>query len=660
MIPEGTKLLEMLSRHDVTFFIPPYQRNYEWTEEQCDVFYRDVVKTCYRNKKGYNTEHFFGSITFFETETPFGQPDQLILIDGQQRITTTMLFLVALRDVLQDDKLKNFINKKYLKNNDASGDNDEYKIKLKQVETDWGVYKHIILREDIIEKEKNATIYRNYQYFKNKLLSFMKKTTDLSCLIEKGLNNFRVISIELQPDKNKWENPQEIFESMNSLGKPLSLADLVRNYLLLGLDANKQEQLYKKYWLHIERTIPGQISNYIRDFMQWFTRNSLKKATEVNYKELYYTFKETFSEEDPTAVLEKLAEYDKIYSWILQGDGTICNEINYELKDLQTLHVTTAYSFLMGLLIKWQEGGFENRDLAEVLDAFRIYCMRRRLLSITAAENKVFPTLVNHIEELENSYDKRKKMFEILANLESNARLPNDVELARYLENSNFYNYQYSKFVFALIEEKITKSRPDISDKILQIEHIMPQTLSEDWKKELGPDCDTILQEFGNTIGNLTLIRHNQELGNKSFEEKKKVYEERAGLQIAKNEITNQNKWDKNAIQHRTKWIIDYLLQNVLPIPDTMRKVNNFTINKKREFSFEKIGLIGKNINFIDDKSIIVKVKTDKQVEFEGKLWRLSPLTRELFERMGKVNNSGAYQGAKYWEYDGDKLYTLM
>lgn len=659
MKPTEMKLLNMLSNNDVTFFIPPYQRNYEWTEEQCEIFFNDIVKTHDQNINGHVSEHFFGSITYFQTETPFGQPDQLVLIDGQQRITTTMLFLVALRDIMQDNKLKNFIDSRYLRNNNVSNANDEYKIKLKQVETDWAVYKHIILGEKLSDTEKNASVYKNYRYFKTQLQQYQKKGGHPEDLIDKGLNRFSVISIELNLD-NEWENPQEIFESMNSIGKPLSLADLVRNYLLLGLDAPSQEKLYKEYWLPMERIIPGQISNYIRDFMQWHICSYLKKATEANHKELYHRFKEIFSGLNSATVLEKLAKYAPIYHWILQGGDTDCDEINYELNDIHTLRVTTAYSFLMGLLAKWQEGSFTDQEMAEILDAFRIYCMRRRLLTLTSPENKILPTLVDRIDELANSHDKRQKMFDILANLESNARLPNDLELTRYLENANFYNYKYCKLILAMIEEKITKSRPDISEEVLQVEHIMPQTLSESWKKELGPDYENIHQELVNTIGNLTLIRHNQELGNKSFAEKKYIYEHNAGLQIARNEIINQGTWNQVAIQHRTQWIIHYLLQSVLPIPDNMRKTNNFTIKVSKRFSFKALGLIGETIYFIKDTSISAKVKTDHEVEFEGKLYKLSPLTRELFRRMGKINKSGSYRGAEYWEYEGEKLSKWM
>ena len=162
MIPQEIKLLQMLSNHNVTFFIPPYQRNYEWTDEQCQVFLEDVRKTYEANIAGKPSEHFFGSITYFQTQAAFGQPNKLVLIDGQQRITTTMLFLVALRDILGNEGLGQFIDSQYLKNNAVAGDT-EYKVKLKQVETDWVAYKNIILSEELNATEKNSAVYRNYK-----------------------------------------------------------------------------------------------------------------------------------------------------------------------------------------------------------------------------------------------------------------------------------------------------------------------------------------------------------------------------------------------------------------------------------------------------------------------------------------------------------------
>lgn len=655
------KLLEMLSNNDVTFYIPPYQRNYEWTSDQCDTFFDDIVKTCDRNKGGSPSEHFFGTVTYFQVESTFGQPRKIVLIDGQQRITTTMLFLVAARDVVSDNDLQNFIYSSYLRNNKVSGD-EEYKIKLKQVETDWGAFRDIILGRDLPDNEKNAAVYKNYKYFVNRLSSYQKSGGDPVQLINDGLNKFSVVTIELYPQRNQWENPQEIFESMNSLGKPLSLADLVRNYLLMGLDTQTQETLYNRYWLNIERILPERISDYIRDYMQYCSCSSLKKATESNYKELYGIFKNMFDDEGKSAesILHDLSEYALTYSYILRGGNTGNHDIDYELADINTLQVTTAYSLLFGLLIKWKDGSFFDRDIVDILDAFRIYCIRRRLVTLAAGENKNLPQLVSRIPELIESGDKRKKMFEILADQESSLRLPNDIEVSRYLETVNFYNFQYCKFVLSLIEENITKSRPDTSDKNLQIEHIMPQTLNDIWRTELGPDYETVHQELVNTIGNLTLIRHNQELGNKSFEEKKKIYENNSGLQIAKNGIINCSKWDKETILERTKYLINYLLEVVLPVPDSMRKNNNFSIKEHRGLSFRTMGLVRKDIDFIADPSIVARVISDSEVIFEGKKWRLLPLTREIQTRRGTVSVSSIYQCAQYWEYSGTKLADMI
>jgi len=402
MIPQETKLLQMLSNHNVTFFIPPYQRNYEWTDEQCQVFLDDVKKTYEANASGKNSEHFFGSITFFQTQAAFGQPNKLVLIDGQQRITTTMLFLVALRDIVGNADIGQFIDAHYLKNNAVAGDT-EYKIKLKQVETDWVAYKNIILSEEMTMTEKNSAVYRNYKYFFNKLSDYKEDGVDLSALIEKGLNKFSVITIELQPDRNAWENPQEIFESMNSLGKPLSLADLVRNYLLLGLNADTQEFLYSQYWMHIEKVIPGQVSNFIRDFMQAYEGKSFSKASEGNYKELYGLFKKIFAGSNAQFLLKDLSENATIYSSIISDETTGSKEIDRDLHDLRVLNVTTAYSFLLVLLKEWKNKEFSTRDITDILGAFKVYCLRKRLIALAAAENKNFPVLANRIPELKKN-----------------------------------------------------------------------------------------------------------------------------------------------------------------------------------------------------------------------------------------------------------------
>lgn len=410
MIPSEQKLLKMLSSNDVTFFIPPYQRNYEWSNEQCEVFLEDVKKTYAANKQGKKVEHFFGTVTYFSDETPFGQPNKLVLIDGQQRITTTMLFLVALRDISEDQNIKSFIDNKYLKNENATDNQNEYKIKLKQVETDWEAYKNIILGEPIDESQKDSAVYRNYKWFMNELTKLVNKNYELNNLIELGINKFSVVAVELQPEKNEWENPQEIFESMNSLGKPLSLADLVRNYLLLGLDADTQTNYYNKYWLKIEKVIPKQVSNFIRDYMQAYLCKACLKATEANHKKLYAQFKDVFKNSSPADLLSQLKSSAEIYAYLVSGVSTGNKEIDRQLHDLEQMNITTAYSFLLGLLRMWKESTFKNEDIVDILEAFKIYCFRRRfILGLTSAENKNFPQLTKYMEDLAKASDKKRR-----------------------------------------------------------------------------------------------------------------------------------------------------------------------------------------------------------------------------------------------------------
>ncbi len=659
MRSQEQKLLDLLSSHSVTFFIPPYQRNYDWDESQCEAFWDDVLATYKKNMAGNKTEHFFGTLTYFQSDPIFGQPAQLVLIDGQQRVTTTMLFLLAMRDLLDDDNAKEFINRSYLKNDRVSGESEEYKIKLKQVETDWPSYKKLVLGQRPENRDFGAKVYQNYNFFRKKLNAHKMAAPDLTKLIDWGLSQFSVVTVELEV-KNPWENPQEIFESMNSLGKPLSLSDLVRNYLLMGKNANEQDRLYRNFWLEIENAIPGNIPHFVRDFIQLRTARAQKKATQNNAKDLYRVFKEYVKGKDIKAedILSDFSRLSPLYAAIISGKMPGHADIEAKLGDLLMVQASVANSFLLGLLEQHQKGCFNDFELSEILEAFRIYVIRLRLLGLSAAANKAFPELARHFDKLKDSSDKRQKMFEILGAQQYNLRIPSNAEIVAHLVTANFYNFAYTKFILALVEERLTKNRPDLSDPYLQVEHIMPQTLNGAWKAELGEDAEKVKEELGNTIGNLTLIRHNQALGNKSFREKKEIYENHAGLQIAKTDITNCDKWDAESIKNRTMRIAAYLVSEVLPVPQSATKGSFFL--KPKGLSFEYLGLVGENIRFIENPAYVAKVVSDNEVEFEDRIWKLSALTAELKRRLGKATPSEAYRGSQYFEYDGTRLDALM
>lgn len=664
MQSRDNKIIPLLSNNDVTFFIPPYQRNYEWDIQMCDTFFKDIEKVAH----SLNTQHFFGTIIFYEERSQiFGEPSRYILVDGQQRLTTTMLFLIAARDVIQDETLKMTIDSKYLRNNNVSGNDVEYKIKLKQVENDWGTYKKLVLQEDLNEIDKKSIVYTNYIFFKSKLEKLEK--SEINDLIVKGLVNFNIVTIQLEPERNKWEKPQEIFESMNSLGKPLSLADLVRNYLLLGKTAAKQDVLYHNYWLKIEKNLAGpnesfSVSSFIRDYMQLEAASSYKKATEVNYKELYHAFKDLFENTETETLIERLAFYSDNYSVLAGYKSSGDKKIDAKISDLKIVESSGFYSFILGVLHLRTEGKLTSEACLSILDAVFIYITRRRILRLTQGENKNAPQLVRFFDELIHTDTPKDKMLSILSNQLYALRLPNDNELQTYLTNqdSNFYNLRICKFIFSLIEENITKSRPK-SDGYLQIEHIMPQTLNDTWKNMLGDNYQRIYDSYLNNIGNLTLIRHNQELGNGSFTDKKDIYINNAGMQISKDMIIDQNCWGEHQIKKRSCYLASLITDKILPLSENLKNSNNYSIEKKvgsSRFSFTEINLIGKQITYYDDENIQAEVTGDKEVKFEGKKWRLSPITREIETRKQRCTKSGAYWGIDKWMYQGKTLEELM
>ncbi len=665
MTPNKNYLLSLLSGNDVTFFIPPYQRNYEWDDSQCDVFFKDVARVAKQNASGVRAEHFIGMLVYVQEKVSFGQPAKLVLVDGQQRITTTMLFLMAMRDEIDDPQVKSFIDSRYLKNNNVIG-NDEHKVKLKQVETDWPAYLKLVMGDTLSSEEEQTRVAKNYRRFRKSISSFKKANQiALPALIEIGLGKFSVVTIQLEPELNPWENPQEVFESMNSLGKPLSLADLVRNWLLMGKPADEQEKLYHTWWLPMERDLgaSGQVSNFIRDYMQLVACTPFKKATSTNHKELYSQFKKLFENDDATTLLPTMERYAKLYAPIVLPERTCgSNKIDRRLADIRTIGATTAYSFVLALMESWNAGRMTEIELDDSLGALLNYLLRRRIIRLTQGENKSFPELTERVLDIETAPDARYETFRILAGQGYALRLPTNAEVIDVLRSMNFYSFAQAKYLLALVEESLTKSRPHLEDMNLQLERIMPRALNDDWYEELGEDAEEVHGNLLDTIGNVTLIRHSQELGNIPFKAKKGIYADQAGMQVSRTEITNRVRWDKESIDNRAAWIVKHIATIVLAIPAEFNKVAATATSRSRSgrISLAELGLVGRTIEFMDDPSYKALVITDSVVEFEGKRWRLSPLTSELKNRLGKANPSGKYRGAAFWAYNGTRILDMQ
>ena len=569
-----------------------------------------------------------------------------------------MIFLIALRDCLNDDPdAQDYINVNYINNTKIKDKNGEYKIKLKQIATDWKVFCDVALSREI--SNKNSKIYINYQFFKTKLNNFLQNSDAdfvLPDLIEKSLNQFSLITIELEL-KNSWENPQEIFESMNSIGKLLSLADLVRNYLLMGKSDSEQEYLYNEYWIKMEQILPNKISDFIRDYMQYKACKPFPKASEKNTKTLYYEFKKLFesANNNTEEFLDEFMKFAEYYAVVINYNTVNTSyEVSRYFSDFSVISCSIAHSFFMALVNSWKTNHITEKELCSLLRCLRTYFIRRRLLQLTQAENKVIPTLVKKIPEIEKSANKVKTLFEILSSLENRLRLPNDNESRTNLRNMNFYNFNLNKFIFALIEEQLTNKRPELEE--YKIDPIMPPILNDNWKKELGDKWEEVFKNNLNNIGNLTLISSDSKIENKSFDYKKETYQT-GSLLINKKLITEQLHWNLSSIDTRRNYLIDQLLCSVIDVPVEMKYANNFKQKNEIDyFSFEDLDLIGEMIAFKDDPSIQAKVISDTTVEFEGKEYKLSPLTKLLKERLHKQNKSNSYRGCEHWTYDGEKL----
>lgn len=660
-----TYLLDSLSNNDVTFFIPPYQRNYEWATDNCKVLFSDVAKVSEANLVNKKTEHFFGSIVYVVEEVGFGVPAKYVLTDGQQRITTTMLLLMALRDSIEDPSYKKEIQRRYLEN-DRADESVEYKIKLKQVESDWEAYKLLVLGNEVPAGLKNSAVHQNYLYFCKVLESLDDGAK--KALLEKGLMKFSIISIQLEPDRNPWENPQEIFESMNSLGKPLSLADLVRNYLLMGKTTKQQAELYNGFWLTLEKRLPGQLSEFIRDWMQADQHRSFKVARENNYKELYGAFKEIARGRSVEDLFEGFVRFSHPYAIVCGLEQTGNQRIDQVIADLNIIGVAPAYSYLSEVLASWDAQKVSDNDVLAILIGIRTYLLRRRVLGITQAENKFYPVLGSRLDELVDSRDKSETLFRQLSSQEYALRLPNDDEMASRLRSLNFYNLgrsrNYPRLLLSMAEERLTKSRPTWDDSRLQLEHIMPQKLNASWREMLGDDAETIHQEYVNNIGNITLIRHNQELGNKSFSEKKVTYSGQSGLQVTQNRVIDREVWDSAAIRRRRDYLVDLITDKLVDIPQPFKRTSNWNQADRSSTSFDSREtlnqLIGETIEFVSNPTMTAIIISDSKVLFEGEEWSLGPLTKVLKERSGaKVSKTSNFHGASNWSWDGTKLVDL-
>lgn len=596
MKTENHSVNDVLAKNATSFFIPPFQRAYAWGKPEIERFFSDLLRIINSHldpQQHDKLEHFFGTLVIKEERTGFA--NKSIVVDGQQRLTTTLIFLIALRDTETDTEKQNFITQNYLTNNTSSFQD---KIKLKQVTKDWDAYKALINKTEL----KPSVITNAYELLK-KLIN-EKKIHNPEITFEHYITaiqrmNVAVIFLDERPFKG--EDPQIIFETLNSLGKPLTLSDLIRNFILLNMESQNQSDIYERVWYpKIEAVLLENTSHFFRDYLQYKTGNSLKIVNNNNTKELYHLFKNFVQTnfENHNNFIKDIIQYVNCYKWII---SSINNDkiSNNNLKDKEIKELlrnifhdikTEAFKpFVLGLLEYHQNTIRETKLSDDILicslSSIRTYLVRRRILGLTQGENKNIVLLSKKIENIAKG---TLSMLELLTGMFYSLRLPNDSEMKLALTSMNFYNNlkQYSKLILGKMEENNSKVAVDFRNPKITIEHIMPQKLNKNWNTELGEHFEDIHKKYIHNIGNLILTEFNSEMGNKSFEEKKeKLNTSSLSYRL---DIISKKVWNEQSIIEHQNKMIDRFLET-FSLPNEYKDNDNWNTQKNENRLFSAL-----------------------------------------------------------------------
>lgn len=540
-------IMELLENSEKVFIIPPFQRNYEWEEIQCKELFEDIKLIA--NDK--NKRHYLGNVVFYiNEENDLGE--EYILIDGQQRVTTILIFLCALRDCDENGKLPKNICRNYLEH---GIENSKFKTKLKQTLYDQDAFSALVLKESF---DKNNKIFRNYDYFKE-LIKDEELKTPLTKLY-KALKKIEIASIELVTKqleaKDDLETVQRIFEKINSTGKPLTKGDLIRNFLLLTKNLQEQEELYKNYWLKIEkRLLSENISIFAKDYLV------MKIFEDVNDSEVYKKFKQVFGEDGETKekILKEMTKYSEYYSWILEPNKLLSTQnkkkeiIKKLIEEIKYIGAIDFRSLLMLLLEKM----YDEKNIIElekILKLLRDFLLRYRVVKVSRGGGGLTGVVTDLIKkistnEIECNYE--NIYFELSNSKNPSGKFPKDDEFKQALQES--VDETYAKLVLSIIEKNEKPNDIPIDVSKITIEHIMPKKLNSSWEKDLGNDAVSIHEKFLKSIGNQVPLskKWNSSLSNKVFIEKRRKYIEQQ-FSITR-EISDFEKWGEEELIKRNK-----------------------------------------------------------------------------------------------------------
>lgn len=558
----GETTLNKLLNTSRQFIVPIFQRNYSWQKSQYEQLWFDILRASKFKEK---QNHFIGSIVYIDMGTPAGRPQQLLLIDGQQRLTTISILLCAIKDYVQkfnlETKLINLakIKNQFLYNSDEI-DEDRYKLLLNV--QDKETYIKLIDNTIFTVNKPTTNIIKCYEFFYERIEDFIKQHGQID-EIYAGIFKLSLVSISLDKDS---DNPQMIFESMNSTGKDLSQTDLLRNYLLMDLTPEKQTRLYKTYWKPMEELFGEDIYKNDVNKFDYFIRDFLTLKSDTGYickiNNVYENFKRYYLDNncEKFAVLKDLFTYAKYYACIdlLQEND---DELKLYWQEFKKLDSHVVYPFLLKLYDDYSCQILIKEDFKKILQVVISYLWRRAICEIpTNSLSKTFATLYQAVDK-EDYVNSVIKAFVFKS---SYKRFPSDYEVREKLQTKDIYHFRLRKYLLEALENYYHKEPIDLNTANYTIEHIMPQNIEHNlsWQQMLGEDWQEVHSLYLHTLGNLTITGYNAEMSNKSFVEKVNGESGFKHSHLKLNEsIAQSDVWNKKAIQRRTNILTDIILK---------------------------------------------------------------------------------------------------
>lgn len=584
-----SSLLDFMEGNKNRYVIPVYQRKYSWKSENCRQLYSDLKKVIQENRNS----HFFGSIV--SSVEGNGGKTEYHIIDGQQRLTTVSLLLLAISNlVLQGKKsstaenINEQINQLYLVSRWTKEGDDG--IKLRLVKSDREAYAKLFGAEEDYDRTSNLTI--NYLDFCNMIMQDEVSVDELYDAIGK----LEIISITLE----NGDNAQLIFESLNSTGLALSEGDKIRNFILMGLKSSKQSLYYQKYWEKIEKFTDNDVSNFTRDYL------SIKQQKTPSMHTIYPAFKlyaaEVMSVE---TLLDDMLRYAR-YFWKLQHHKSEIGEKRLDacLKRLGQLEIAVTRPFFMEVLRLHQDNKLTTEDVLQIFLIIENYLFRRNICEVpTNALNKIFLLLNKEVLRYDNTTnDYVNKMIYALRSKRESGRFPDDDEFSAALASKQVYlmRGKYKAYLFERFENYGTVETKDVYTHLANndytIEHIMPQHLTPAWVESLGANADEIHATWLHRLANLTLTGYNPSLSNKTFIEKRDAENggyKNSGLKMNQ-KIAQKDAWGLAELEERSADMVSLALK-IWSCPETAFKPIERTLDSCT-LDDEDVSLTGRDI----------------------------------------------------------------